>query len=552
MSIVGEAVADKTVATWGGGAADTINALFERRLADNRQAPYLDLVGEAYSYDRLDRESTALAHGLRAIGVEKGHTVFSMLDNGPLPTVLMFALWKLGAIYVGANTALKGEFLRHQATDASARILFAERDYAPRILALEDSLPNAEYLFVLGGTEGLSSKRLKLNNSKAAFAPDETTPLGVDVQPADLAMLVYTGGTTGPSKGCMISHNYAISLTHQIIEMAELEAHDVIWTPLPNFHFNLITATILAAMVVGAQAAIYTKFSVSKFWGEIERTGATRANLMGAMLPLLVQAPDNDAMLRCVEKGQLKTMTGVPMPPELGQALAERFGVKSYAGTAFGLTECSLIVHATASEHLPPNAVGHRNRWFDVRVFDDQDREMPVGEAGEIVVRPRMPHIMFEGYWGREADTFKLWRNGWFHTGDIGKFDENDYMYFVDRKKDYMRRRGENIATYEMDNCFRTHPDVEDVAVHAVPSELSEDDVKVTAVLRPGSVLTEEELCRWAIDNVPYYAVPRYYEFRKEIPRSVLGRVLKYELREQGVTPTTFDSDKAGIKFERR
>ena len=545
-------VAENATSTWGGEAMDTINALFARRLETNRDAPYLDLIGEAYSYDRLDRESTALAHGLRSAGVEKGHTVFSMLDNGPLPTMLMFALWKLGAIYVGANTALKGEFLRHQATDASARILFCESDYVERILALEDSLPDAEVLFVLGGVEGLSAKRLVLRDAKTAFDADETTPLGVEVQPSDLAMLVYTGGTTGPSKGCMISHNYAISLTHQIIEMAELEASDIIWTPLPNFHFNLITATILAAMVVGARAAIYTKFSVSNFWPEIERTGATRANLMGAMLPLLAQAADSDAMLRVTGKRQLKTMTGVPMPPELGQKLAERFGIKSYAGTAFGQTECSLLVHATASEYLPPNAVGHRNRWFDVRIFDDQDRELPVGEAGEIVVRPRMPHVMFEGYWGREADTFKLWRNGWFHTGDVGKFDENDCMYFVDRKKDYMRRRGENIATYEMDNCFRTHPDIEDVAVHAVPSDLSEDDVKVTLVLRPGATLTEEQLCHWAIDNVPYYAVPRYYEFRTQIPRSVLGRVLKYELREQGVTDTTFDMEKAGIKFQRR
>jgi crotonobetaine/carnitine-CoA ligase len=309
---------------------------------------------------------------------------------------------------------------------------------------------------------------------------------------------------------------------------------------------------LLATMIVGARSALYTKFSVSNFWPEIERTGATRANLMGAMLPLLAQAAENEAEKRCVARRQLHTMTGVPMPPELADKLNRRFHISTSPGSAFGLTECSLLVHTTPDVALPPNAVGRRNRWFDVRIFDDDDRELPPGEAGEIVCRPRMPHVMFEGYWGREADTFKLWRNGWFHTGDIGKFDENDFMYFVDRKKDYMRRRGENIATYEMDNCFRTHPAIEDVAVHAIPSEFSEDDVKVTAVLKPGASLSEEELCRWSIDNIPYYAVPRYYEFRKEIPRSVLGRVLKYELRDQGVTPTTFDMEKAGIKHSKR
>lgn len=539
-------------ATWEGDQPDTINALFQRRLAENRDAPYIDLMGEAYSYDRLDRESTALAHGLAKRGVEKGKTVFSMLDNGVLPTVLMFALWKLGAIYVGANTALKGEFLRHQATDASASILICEPDYADRILAIEDDLPDAELLVINGATDGISPANMALCTAGDLFDSNETTPIDVEVAPKDLAMLVYTGGTTGPSKGCMISHNYAISLSNQIIEMAALTADDVVWTCLPNFHFNQITATTLATMIVGARAALYTKFSVSNFWPEIERTGATRANMMGAMLPLLAQAPENEHEKRVVAKGQLKTMTGVPQPPELQKQLFDRFGVNERLGTAFGQTECSLLVHTTPDMDLPPNAVGHRNRWFDVRIFDDEDRELPPGEAGEIVVRPRMPLIMFEGYWGREADTFKLWRNGWFHSGDIGKFDENGFMYFVDRKKDYMRRRGENIATYEMDNAFRTHPDIEDVAVHAVPSDFSEDDVKVTAVLKPGSTLTEEELCRWSADNIPYYAVPRYYEFRQEIPRNPLGRVMKYELRDEGVTPTTFDMEKAGIKIARR
>jgi crotonobetaine/carnitine-CoA ligase len=537
---------------WSGSAVDTINGYFDARLALDRDAPFLDLVGEAYSYDRLDRESVSLAHGLRALGVGKGDTVFSMLDNGPLPTVLMFALFRLGAVYVGANTALKGEFLRHQASDTGARIIIAESDYVERILAIEDRLTDATHLFVHGGTAGIESAKLAIAPAETLFSGDETTPLDVAVLPSDLAMLVYTGGTTGPSKGCMISHNYACSLAKQIIDMAQLKPDDVVWTPLPNFHFNLIASTIVASLMVGNRAAIYTKFSLSNFWPEIERTGATRANLMGAMLPLIAQAEDNPAMLRMRERGQLKTMTGAPMPQDLAQTLADRFGVASYAGTAFGLTECSLLVSADADFPLPPNSVGARNPWFDVRIFDDDDTELPPGEAGEIVCRPRMPHIMFEGYWRRPADTLALWRNGWFHTGDVGKFDEAGCMYFVDRKKDYMRRRGENISSFEMDNCFRTHPAIEDVAVHAVKSDLSEDDVKVTAVLRPGFALTGEELCRWAIDNVPYYAVPRYYEFRDIIPRSVLGRVLKYELRDQGVTPSTFDMDKAGIKFTRK
>jgi crotonobetaine/carnitine-CoA ligase len=159
---------------------------------------------------------------------------------------------------------------------------------------------------------------------------------------------------------------------------------------------------------------------------------------------------------------------------------------------------------------------------------------------------------MFEGYWRRPADTMKVYRNMWMHMGDIGKIDEDGWFYFLDRKKDYLRRRGENISSFEMESAFEQHPDITEVAVHAVLSDASEDDIKVTAVLREGAALTEEDLCRWSVDKVPYFAVPRYIEFRSTLPRNPVGRVLKFELRDQGCTPTTWDMEKAGIKIERR
>jgi crotonobetaine/carnitine-CoA ligase len=172
--------------------------------------------------------------------------------------------------------------------------------------------------------------------------------------------------------------------------------------------------------------------------------------------------------------------------------------------------------------------------------------------AGEVICRPRKPHVMFEGYWKRPADTLKIMRNLWLHTGDIGKFDEDGFFYFLDRKKDYLRRRGENISSFEMENTFRAHPAIEDVAVHAVLSDLTEDDVKVTAVLKPGSALAEEALCLWAVDRLPYFAVPRFIEFRAELPRNPVGRILKYQLRDEGCTPATWDREKAGIQLAKR
>jgi carnitine-CoA ligase len=537
---------------WSDAALDTVNKHFDARLALTPDRQFLDCMGENYTYHRLHTESMELAHGLQALGVKKGHTVVYMLDNGAVPIVLMFALFRLGAISVGINTALKGEFLRHQITDAGAAIVVAEADYAERVLAIEDKLPEVSHLFVVGQMPQATAKRLPVASFSAIAIAGKTDPIDVEVRPSDLALLVYTGGTTGPSKGCMVSHNYACSLARQVLAMGDRNENDVIWTPLPNFHFNLIASTIIAMLMLGGKAAIYTKFSLSNFWPEIERTGATRATLMGAMLPLLAQAPDTEVSKRCF--GQLKTITGVPMSPELAQTLTDRFGcqLSQGGGGGFGLTECSLITSSSMDVKLAPNSCGKRNDLFDVRIFDDDDRELAPGEAGEIVVRPLKPHVMFEGFWRKPVETFALWRNGWFHTGDMGKFDEDGNLFFVDRKKDYMRRRGENIATFEMDNCFRTHPAIEDVAVHAVPSELSEDDVKVTYTLRAGETLSNEELCHWSIENIPYYAVPRYYEQRAQVPRSPLGRIMKYELRADGVTAATFDMEKAGIKFTKR
>lgn len=159
---------------------------------------------------------------------------------------------------------------------------------------------------------------------------------------------------------------------------------------------------------------------------------------------------------------------------------------------------------------------------------------------------------MFEGYWNRSQDTLAVMRNLWFHSGDIGRFDEDGYFFFVDRKKDYLRRRGENISSFEVETGFRAHPAIDDVAVHAVPADSGEDDVKVTVVLKPGTQLTEEQLCRWAIDRLPYFAIPRYFEFREDLPRNPVGRVLKYTLRSEGCTPKTWDREKAGVNVPRR
>jgi crotonobetaine/carnitine-CoA ligase len=287
---------------------------------------------------------------------------------------------------------------------------------------------------------------------------------------------------------------------------------------------------------------------VSRFWPEVQRTGATIVSMLGSLAILLANAADNDAS----EGHPLRLCAAAPMPPDVDRTWRERFGCKTFSG-GYGLTEASLISMLPAGEENRPGAAGKLNRdEFDVRLVDDDDLDVPVGEVGEIVCRPTGPNLMFAGYWDRPVDTLAVFGNLWFHTGDLGRVDADDFLFFVDRKKDALRRRGENISSFEMEKTLYAHPAIRDVAVHAVASPMGEDDVKVTAVLQDGSDVTEEGLCRWVAERVPYFAIPRYVEFRADLPRNPVGRVLKYELREQGVTPDTWDREVAGVEFDRR
>jgi crotonobetaine/carnitine-CoA ligase len=544
-----ELVSNDVNSAWLPARLTTVAELFNRAL--KQRGPdfeFLDFSGVVYTLGDLDRESSKLAHGLRAAGALPGQCVTSVLDNGIEQILLLFACTKIGSIHVPLNTAYKGEYLRHQVANSGAVVLVGEREYVERLIEIEEGIPEAKVLLVKGDIPEIKANRLEVRPLASALV-DTDAPLGYTVQPADLAMLIYTAGTTGPSKGCMVSQSYACNMARQISENMLYTADDVIWTPLPGFHLNQYTATILGALWVGAKAAVYPRFSVSRFWQELERTGATVIHILSSMITLIADAADNDAMLRY--HGKLRLLAGTPIPGKYQQKWKARFGVKHTAQICFGLTECALVTSVAIDVDRPEESSGRHNDDFDVRIVDDQDQELPPGQAGEIIIRPKRAHVMFEGYWRKPEATAALLRNCWFHTGDIGKFDAEGWFYFVDRKKDYLRRRGENISSMEMEAVFRLHPQVAEVAVHAVFADM-EDDVKVTCTLIEGAKLSEEELCLWSVKNLPYFAVPRFIEFRTELPKNPVGRVLKYELRDQGVTSSTWDREKADIALKKR
>lgn len=535
--------------TWSLGQQDTVIAALERAVSKHPERVLLDFSGECHTYAEVDRQSTRLAHAFAALGVQAGQTVVTMLDNNVDAVLCWFAINKLCAVSVPINTALKGEFLRHQIADAGAALVVCEASYVERIAVISDGMPDVKQVLARGtpdtklcGTLPLASLNDHRGNDDTAF---ERKP-----NPWELACLIYTSGTTGPSKGCMISYNYMCNLARLQLRAGPATEHDVTITPLPLFHMNAMCVGVLASILVGARVAFVPRFSVSNFWPEVERSRATIASILGSMGAMLANAPDTEAGQRC--KGQIHTVRGNPFTEEVKAIWRERFGAKQVGGNGYGLTEAAVITSLAGGEHAAPGSSGKRIPDFDVRIVDDLDREVAAGTSGEIVVRPLRPDIMFMGYWRRPEDTLKIMRNLWLHTGDIGKFDEEGFFYFVDRKKDYLRRRGENISSFEMEAAFARHPALAEVAVHAVPSDKGEDDVKVTAMLRPEMQLSPEDLFRWAIDAVPYYALPRYIEFRESLPKNPQGRVLKYELRDQGCTPTTWDQEASGIQVNKR
>jgi carnitine-CoA ligase len=519
----------------------TINATFAEAVRRSPDALYLEFSGDAYSYARMADEVERLARGLHALGVVRGDRVVGLLENCPDAVIAWYAVNRLGAIYVPINTAYKGEYLRHQIRDAGARIVVCQDLFLDEVLAVAADLPALERVLT-SGTDCVAASLPVPVEPLDAHRPKHGDAPFVEVAPEDLAMLLYTSGTTGLSKGCMVSHGYLCDVSRRYCETIGRRPDDLVWLPMPLFHITGI-AMAICTMQLGAAVAFARKFSVSNLWPEVERTGANFMVLLGSMALMVVNAPDTPESLRC--KGRIRTLIGIPMNRHLGAQWHERFGVTWCSGTIYGSTEVGQALNARFDEEVPDGSCGRANDTFEVRVVDENDQEVPVGAVGEIVVRPRRPNVMFSGYWNNPEATLKVWRNLWHHMGDNVRVDAAGNFFFVDRSKDVIRRRGENISSFEMETTLHEHPAIAEAAVHAVASEYMEDDVKATVVLLPDARLTEPELLEWARERVPRFALPRYIEFRADLPKNASGRVLKFELREQGVTPGTWDRERA-------
>lgn len=493
------------------------------------------------SYGEVDAMADRVAQGLIACGVRRGEHVAVMLPNGPEIVYVIFALARLGAVAVPVNTAHRGELLRHVLASSDSGMLIIDAAYASRLVPLASRLPGLRRVVVHRGGEadGIAALPGKSVVPWPDLLSHGAEPPRADVSFHDLQAIMYTSGTTGPSKGAMCSHALALTCAYDSLNYLDRWGKTT-YCPLPLFHAAGLWDGMLSALLSGGSIAIVDKFHASTFWDDVRRFDAAVAMSVFSMIPILLNSDpkpdDRDHPLEMFYMG--KSSLDAPM--------RERFGVRSVE--TYTSTEAGIATGSPYGEWRTGSCGTAHDERFEVAVVDSHDREVGNGEPGELVLRPRQPFVITTGYYGAPDATAECFRNMWFHTGDRVWRDDDGYFYFLDRMKDSIRRRGENISAFDLECEVNLHPAVLECAAIGVPSELEDEDVKLAVVRRPGGQLSHEELIEFCQEKLPRYMVPRYLEFVDDLPRTPTDKVAKYRLREagdHGITATTWDREAA-------
>jgi carnitine-CoA ligase len=529
----------------------TIGHIVADKAATNGDKPYIFFENRTYTYREVEDISNRIANGLLANGVHGGMHIAVMMENKPQELLTYFAAGKIGAVAVPINTAAKGEMLSYFLSQSDSKLVLVDADLAGRVEEVLPSVPAIKRVFILAeqGPEVLSGWRAPIPAIDfEILLQGSPAPPASTAAFSDLYMFLYTSGTTGRSKANMSTHCHAVTIGLELANAYGYGPDDVLYVCLPIFHGNAFLCSCLPALVSGAAIAIVRRFSASKFWEDVHRYGVTQFNSLGAMTNFIWSTPKTE------KDGEnlVRQCMVVPTPREFYHEFEQRFGLKFTS--LYALTDACVIAITRSDDHPAKWAsAGRPCDAVEVRIVDDADFEVPRGQVGEIVVRGKEPWIMCQGYYKMPEATLAAWRNLWFHTGDRGYMDQENYLYFVDRKKDAIRRRGENISSFEVEQIILKHPSILDVAAFPITSEHSEDEVMVSIVLREGGTLSEVQLIEFCNRNMPYFMVPRYVEIVNALPKTMTEKVEKYKLRASAETRLSaiWDREKAGIVIKR-
>jgi carnitine-CoA ligase len=515
----------------------TIPAVLDERAEQFGDRVLMSIAGTPVTFAQMRDRSCAAANVLTDKGVSRGDTVALFTATCPEWVYFWLGAARIGAVAAAVNVANKDEFLVHALRLSRAKVVITDAERYPRLREVIDRVETVKSVVEVG------------NSLTDALARASTTsPAAADATaPEEVAALFFTSGTTGPSKAVATTWHYLFTAAAGVAAAWELRAGDVVWSAMPLFHLSA-APSVLAPMLLGATTVLSAAFRPSEVWDDIRACGATGFAGAGAMVSMLWnQTPDpRDSQL------PLRFISAAPIAADAYRSIEQRYGARIV--TMYGMTEAFPIAFKTVSEDGVPGTSGQVNPAFDVRIVDDNGQALAAGAVGEITCRPRSVDVMSMGYIDAAAVDPHLVvvpHEQWFRTGDLGSLDEDGNLTYVDRVKDSLRRRGENVSSVEVESTVMRHPSVFEAAAVAVPSDLGEDDILVVVTLRPGAEFDHADLLDFCSTRMPYFCVPRYLEVLDEIPKNVIGRVRKDLLRKRGLGADAWDREAHGYVLNR-
>ena len=510
--------------------------------------------GERLSFAEFDRLTDCLATALADLGLTAGDRILGLLTNSKEFMITMIATHKIRAVFVPVNTELRGGFLEHQIINSSPRIIVVDDNLMGRFSSFDPSETGIETVVGVGDESSPDISRLGLLAEVSQVRMDsllDTTPNTeklADPSPSDVCTIMYTSGTTGPSKGVLMPQGHCYLFALGIVAAMELTEQDRYFCCMPLFHANGLFMQVYASLLAGSSCHVTKRFSVTDWLNIVREENITVTNALGVMPEFIFRSPPspND------RDHKMTRILAIPVAEEWGVAMQERFGVKLRQG--FGMTEVNMVAYSDLDDTVMSGCAGPPlSDFFEVIIADpDSDVELPRDQVGEILVRPKIPFCFNVGYFKMPDKTVEAWRNLWFHTGDAGRMDSEGRLFFVDRIKDRIRRRGENISSYELEQTLNEYPGViESAAVGLrVPGAGGEDEIKAVIAIN-GPSPDPEAFLDWCVPRMPRHTVPRYLEFVAELDKTASGKIRKQAIRDAGVTENTWDRESIGYVISR-
>jgi carnitine-CoA ligase len=496
--------------------------------------------GRTFSYEDVDAITNGLASGLHQSGLQVDDHVALFALNSPMWVFSYFGILKLGAVPVTVNIGFIKDPLIYNLTASKSEYLIIDSRLLDRFKVVEDSLSAIKHVFIIGKDNFIAAnapqKPYSFIDELLFTKPDPAHLRSRRI--SDPSAMILTSGTTGPSKVVYDTNAQFITTALFLIDAGGVTSESVYYSYLPLFHIMALDMAMILSMLANAKIVMVEKFDPAIFWEHVNKYGVTHFAAVGPILEMLVKMPPSP-----LEKEHGPITTLAYSSKEIWTLASERFNISITGG--YGSTEVgipisgpNLIVRQRAN---PPGSCGMVGPHVEVGIMNELGEMLPTGRSGEIVVRPKMPWTIFMEYYGMPEVTVKAFRGLWFHTGDAGYFDEQGYLYFVDRLKDAIRRKGENISSYEVEQILLKHPDIAQAAVVPAKSEFGDDEVMAVVVPNQGANISPESIVSYAKENMPYFWIPRYIRFMDALPATATGRIEKFKLREQGITPDTFD-----------